>query len=62
MPQVNQARILHKLCLMLFTYVSAYTVLFLQLLVSSRLLQNFKTVYKKFGYVIHIFSNMGIMY
>ena len=28
MPQVNQARIFHKLCSMLFTYVSAYTVLF----------------------------------
>ena len=35
---------------------------FLQLLVSVRLLQNFKTVYKKFGYVIPIFSNMGTMY
>ena len=62
MPQVNQARIFHKLCLMLFTYVSAYTALFLQLLVSFRLLQNFKTVYKNFGYVIPIFSDMGTMY
>ena len=56
MPQVNQARIFHKLCLMLFTHVSAYTALFLQLLVSLRLLQNFQIVYK-IGYAIPIFSN-----
>ena len=29
---------------------------------SEPLIQNFKTVYKNFGYVIPIFSDMGTMY
>ena len=56
MPQVSQTRIFHKICLTLFTEVSAYTVLFLQLLVSLKLQQNFEIVYKKTGYVIPIFQ------